>query len=887
MAVLSAGAHVGPYEIIAPLRGGGMATLWLARRVGPAGFSRPVAIKVIHEHLAEDPAFVEMFLDEARLAAQIAHPNVVRVEELGQHERTYFMAMEWIRGAALSSLMAGLQRQRRALSPPLACAIAMEVAEGLHAAHEARDDHGAPLDVIHRDVSPQNILISVSGHVKLIDFGVAKARGRKQQSEAGELRGKLRYMAPEQAWGRPIDRRADIYALGVVLWELLTRSKLFQGDSEIELLEMVRHPSVTPPHQLDADVSEALSEVVMTALAPEANERYQSAQAFRRALANACPEASRIEPDAIAALLASVAQSELDEQSQLISNVTGADLSLPQPRASEEALTQLTRPMRESSVPTQSRAGARASSPPMIRGTQPPPEPIAPPTSAPGNGTHEFKLSKLAVFAGAAALVLLGMGGAALYKQSTRGRAAPAATVSAADAATDAPSGVCANARRIELAASGAQSLSFDTRGLPAGRFPFGIMRRADAPNAPDVVLQVHVGGSGPRALDVSTVNTGTDVRYDTTLGIYRGACDESMVQRRADYSFDDEGAAREFRAQGSIVAQGGEWLTVVLTGFGGEIAGRVDRGLAQLDLRTHDTHPPTLQSASALVAGQSVVIDTRGEDIDRDIVGVRVQLIDGQSAALDHGDGGASATLAFDHPVEGLRSIQERLLIPMPESIDLTRAQTARVSLVDRPGNSSATIDAPVVRGAIVREGMRCDSTHVCATELVCNGRSLCQATSDRVSACDLAPALEWAFDAQGVGRIERSAMILGGTGLFTGMCMREATRGREDIVRVRVPRGRWRMVLTTDAPLQPGESAMEPDTILYVRKRCTDTSESSAPLSACIDDIAPGHNQRSRLELTVTEPTEYFVFVELWGGSLNDARGEPYWLGMELHPL
>lgn len=887
MAVLSAGAHVGPYEIIAPLRGGGMATLWLARRVGPAGFSRPVAIKVIHEHLAEDPAFVEMFLDEARLAAQIAHPNVVRVEELGQHDRTYFMAMEWIRGAALSSLMSGLQKQRRALSPSLACAIAMEVAEGLHAAHEARDDHGAPLDVIHRDVSPQNILISVSGHVKLIDFGVAKARGRKQQSEAGELRGKLRYMAPEQAWGRPIDRRADIYALGVVLWELLTRSKLFQGDSEIELLEMVRHPSVVPPHEIDGEVSAALSEVVMTALAPAADERYQSAQAFRRALANACPDATRIEPEAIAALLASVAQSELDEQSQLISNVTGADAGLPTPRASEEALTQLTRPMRESTVPTQSRAAGRPPSPAGIRGTQPPPEPIDTRPAAP---THEFKTNTIAIAAGSVALVLLGMGGAVLYKRTARGQTAPeTATVADAASTTRAPAshGVCANARRIELAASGTQSLSLDTRGLPPGRFPFGIMRRADAPNAPDVVLQVHVGGSGPRALDVSTVNTGTDVRYDTTLGIYRGACDESMVQRRADYSFDDEGAAREFRAQGSIVAQGGEWLTVVLTGFGGEIAGRVDRGLAQLDLRTHDTHAPTLQRATALVAGQSVVIDAHGEDVDRDIVGVRVQLVDGQNTALDHGDGGVSATLAFDHPVEGLRSIQERLLIAMPSTIELSRAQSARVSLVDRPGNTSAIIEAPIVRGAIVHEGMRCDATHVCATELVCNGRSICQATSDRVSACDLAPALEWTFDAQGVGRVERSGMILGGTGLFTGMCMREATRGREDVVRVRVPRGRWRMVLTTDAPLQPGESAMEPDTILYVRKRCTDTSESSAPLSACIDDIAPGHNQRSRLELTVTEAADYFVFVELWGGSLNDARGEPYWLGMELHPL
>jgi serine/threonine-protein kinase len=878
MPSLSQGSRVGPYEIIAPLRGGGMATLWLARRVGPAGFSRPVAIKVIHDHLAEDHAFVEMFLDEARLAAKIVHPNVVRVEELGQHGRSYFLAMEWVRGAALSSLMAGLAKQQRGLSPAVACAIAMQVADGLHAAHEATDEQGVALDVIHRDVSPQNILLSVSGHVKLIDFGVAKARGRRQQSEAGELRGKLRYMAPEQAWGRPIDRRADIYALGVVLWEMLTRDRLFHGDSEIALLEAVRAPNVTPPHLREPDVSEALSEVVMTALAPRPEERYQSAQALRRAIGNACPEAARIEPDALAALLLSVTQEELEEQSRLLSGVTDADLAIPKSPPDPQAMTQLTRPMREQS---------QRSAPMRERLTEPMPPPSPAPRGAPPEpSAHTIKSPAIWV-ASSLSLVLLGMGGAALYKRSTRAPSAPYATQRARGDDAGGARGACANAMSFDLGDAGSNALTLDTRGLAAGRFPFGRLRRADAPPAPDIVVQVRVDGSGPRAVDLSTVNTGTDVRFDTTLGVYRGPCDESMVQRLPDIAFDDDGAAREFRARGSLVARGGDVLTVVLTGFGGAIAGRVDRGLVQLDITSRETHRPTVRAGTALVAGHSVFVTVEGEDVDRDLAGLRVQLLDEGSSPLQRGDAGVATMSTFDHPVDGVREIQERLLVEFAQDVAVSRARFAAIQLTDRPGDDSEPLVIPVVHGAIVGPGERCDTTHVCATELVCNARAQCQATSDRVAACDLAQSVSWTFDAQGVGRARTQGMIQAGTGLFAGMCIREATRGREDIARVTVPAGRWRLVASTDAPLAAGESAMEPDTILYVRERCTDTTEASAPLGACNDDIEPGRNQRSRVEHVVQGPAQLFVFTELWGGSLNDARGEPYSLALELHPL
>ncbi len=864
MASLSPGARVGPFEIIASLRGGGMATLWLARRVGPAGFSRPVAIKVIHEHLADDRTFVEMFLDEARLAAKIVHPNVVRVEELGKHDRTYYLAMEWIRGAALSSLTKGLREQQRGLTPAVASAIAMQVADGLHAAHEAKDDHGVALDVIHRDVSPQNILVSVTGHVKLIDFGVAKARGRRQQSEAGELRGKLRYMAPEQAWGRSIDRRADVYALGVVLWELLTREPLFRGDSEIELLEAVRNPRIIPPNERDESVSEALSEVVMTALAADPAARYQTAQALRRALGNACPEATRIEPDALAALLASVARKELEEQSRMLSALTEEELSLPSVERSEVVLTQLTTPTPE--LPTV------AATTPATQAQR------AQPTAATGPANVE-RGSAPTVAVSAIALLALGMVGATLWKKLRSG-----ATTVVGSAAGARPA--CEAARVYELGDAGSRSVSLDTRERPTGIFPIGIIHRQGVTKAPEVLLQVRVDGDGPRAIELSTVNTGTDVRFDTTIGVYRGACDESMVRRAPDFAFDDDGAAREFRARGSFVARGGELLTIVVTGYGGSVAGRVDRGLVQLDIASRDEHRPALTNASVLVAGHSMLVSIEGADEDRDLAGAQVQLLDQSAAPLQRADRDGASLFVFDRSVEGLPEIRERLLVELPATVELARARSAAVRLRDRPGDASEALVVPVVQGAIVGAGARCDSTHVCATELVCNARGVCQATGDRLAACELAQTLAWTFDPDGVGRARSRGIIVAGNGSFTGTCVRDATRGREEIVRVRVPPGRWRLVAHTDAPLAAGASTMEPDTIVYVRRRCTDMTESSAPLSACNDDIVPGSNQRSRVEQTISEPGDYFVFVEVWGGSLNDARGEPYEVMLELHP-
>jgi len=331
--MLSPGGRIGRYEIVAPLRSGGMASLYLGRRVGPGGFSRPVAIKVLHEHLASRREFVQMFLDEARLSARFSHPNLVQVDELGQDGDRHFLAMEYLLGPSLSVLQKALVGARVRLAPSLACALAMRVADGLHAAHETRDSAGRLLDVVHRDVSPQNVLLSAVGHVKLIDFGIARTREPREQTETGVLKGKPRYMAPEQAWGRPVDRRTDVYALGVVLWEMLTHRRPFAGASPAELIDKVRTTKLAPPTRVVPGLPPDLDHVILTALAVDPEERFATARAFRRALGTACPEALHVEPDDLAALVESAVGDAVREERRLfeagrVANPTAVERSL-------------------------------------------------------------------------------------------------------------------------------------------------------------------------------------------------------------------------------------------------------------------------------------------------------------------------------------------------------------------------------------------------------------------------------------------------------------------------------------------------------------------------------------------------------------------------------
>jgi len=291
-----------------------MASLFLARRLGAAGFSRDVAIKIVHPELASDAQFRAMFLDEALLSARIQHPNVGHVEELGEVDGTHFLVMEFVHGCSLAQLSRALIEKGRRLAPAFATRIAMQVAEGLHAAHETCDEHGRRLDVVHRDVSPENILLAYAGHVKLIDFGIAKAYGRRHRTEDGLLKGKFRYMSPEQASGQPIDRRTDVYQLGIVLWEMLTLRRLFDAETDVELLNQVRAPKVPLPSSLVDRIPPALEAVVMAALEPNPARRIPDAQTFARRLGKAMPSAHDVDGGALSGLVVALMQEQRREQ---------------------------------------------------------------------------------------------------------------------------------------------------------------------------------------------------------------------------------------------------------------------------------------------------------------------------------------------------------------------------------------------------------------------------------------------------------------------------------------------------------------------------------------------------------------------------------------------
>jgi len=280
-----------------------MASLYLAHRTGPEGFARPVALKVIHPHLSQDAQFVRMFVDEALLCARIRHPNVVHVEELGQHGGAYYLAMEYVDGCSLSEVLDRLTMSGELMDPRIAVSIACSLLEGLHATHHVKGDAGEALEVVHRDVSPSNLLIDRTGHVKLIDFGIAKARGRAVETSAGTLKGKYAYMSPEQAWGRDIDRRTDLYAASVVLWEMLATRPLFSADTELALLELARSSDIPRLSSFLPSIPEALDRAVAWGLSADREARPDSARALRKALLDAMPEAREVDTSEIAELV--------------------------------------------------------------------------------------------------------------------------------------------------------------------------------------------------------------------------------------------------------------------------------------------------------------------------------------------------------------------------------------------------------------------------------------------------------------------------------------------------------------------------------------------------------------------------------------------------------
>ncbi len=310
------------YEVIQELGSGGMAVVYLAYKTGAAGFKRPVVLKRIARQTGESR---KMFIDEARLASKIQHRSVVRVEELCEVGDEYFMVMEYVHGVTLAEALTELGRLKRRLSPPAAVSIICEVADGLHAAHEARDDDGKLLGLVHRDVSPQNIMVAANGAVKVIDFGVVKARERLTQSIPGSQKGKLRYMSPEQITGvEEIDRRSDVFSLGVVLWEALTNRRLFSGtDLDATIRIMKGHAS--PPSKLAPSVSAELDGFVLRCLSVKPENRPQTAREMRTELQSIVADSRELSEEVRAALLIALAGPRLDELASRVSASSGLD----------------------------------------------------------------------------------------------------------------------------------------------------------------------------------------------------------------------------------------------------------------------------------------------------------------------------------------------------------------------------------------------------------------------------------------------------------------------------------------------------------------------------------------------------------------------------------
>jgi serine/threonine protein kinase len=283
----------GPYTLLRRLAVGGMAEIYVASTRGLGGFEKLAAIKLVHPHLAADPQFVRMLVEEAKILVLLTHANIAQVFDLGCIDDTYYIAMEFVDGLDTHGLQTAAQREGRPL-PIAACAYVLaEMLNGLDYAHRKRDASGRPLNIVHRDISPQNVLVSQAGEVKLVDFGIAKSSRQSEGTEAGIIKGKYFYMSPEQAWGDPTDRRSDVFSSGILLFEMLTGHMLYNGKSVPELIGKVRRAEIPVPHTLRGDIPVELSEIVLRALQREPKARYQSAidmgEALRDFLYSAYP----------------------------------------------------------------------------------------------------------------------------------------------------------------------------------------------------------------------------------------------------------------------------------------------------------------------------------------------------------------------------------------------------------------------------------------------------------------------------------------------------------------------------------------------------------------------------------------------------------------------
>ncbi|MCK5800840.1 MAG: serine/threonine protein kinase, partial [Deltaproteobacteria bacterium] len=264
----------GKYLLIDQISRGGMAEVYLAKAIGAQGFERVVALKRILPVIAEDPDFQTMFIDEAKISSSLTHANIGQVYEFGQTDDTYFLTMEYIAGKDIRAIRTRLAERKRHMAVPMALYICGQLCQALDHAHRMTNLEGESMQIVHRDVSPPNVVVSYQGAVKLIDFGIARARSRLTRTRTGKLKGKFAYMSPEQVEGVPLDHRSDIFATGTLLFEMLTHQRPFRGDNELAVMNAIRKGNCPPPSTVNPDVPLAVDEIVMKALSRDRDKRY-------------------------------------------------------------------------------------------------------------------------------------------------------------------------------------------------------------------------------------------------------------------------------------------------------------------------------------------------------------------------------------------------------------------------------------------------------------------------------------------------------------------------------------------------------------------------------------------------------------------------------------
>ena len=531
---VSAGTRLGRYEILLSIAQGGMARVWAARQHGQRGFSKVVAIKTILPQLAQDPSFEAMFLDEARLASGIHHPNVCEIFDLGEEAGALYIAMEWVNGEALSRVLKppvprGQKAIAQRLNARVAARIVADAAKGLHAAHELRDEMGRPLGVVHRDVSPQNILVSLDGVVKVTDFGVAKAlRTDHEATMAGQVKGKVAYMAPEQARGAAIDRRSDVFALGIVLYEITTGTRPFAGENEIEVMRSLAAGYFDPPSSVVPGYPPELEAIVFNAMAMDPARRFPTAEAMRHALeewlARSGPIVTEVHVAATVrervGILVDERVARIRERTktgtlELPATETAPPYAVPPTEASSSFASVVsapgTAPSGVSGVSYQSAPSAVSHIAPVVA--------TAPPFSAPrpASGSSAAKTALIGVAVGVGVFALVAVGGGSYWVLKSRSRATAAVQPAASTpsvAGSPAPAAAIADTRIVLVEPKSGVTLLVDGVVQPVGQL--SITR--PAPGA-ERTLTARAAGYKDREFKLESESTSIEITLDKDMG--------------------------------------------------------------------------------------------------------------------------------------------------------------------------------------------------------------------------------------------------------------------------------------------------------------------------------------------------------------------------------